>query len=257
MGKAPLTVVTVHRMLLATIMRMNPEILEKTFKDGSKFQASDSFICGWLHKELEWSVRKATQVAQKLPENWEEQCERSVFRKVYIIKEEDIPPELYANSDQTQMVYAPGNKLTWAETGAKQVSLVGTDEKQVFTVMVTVTSNGTLLPLQAIYQGGTNRSCPASTSPHYHDTMMAGFQFEFVNNILAPYFDNEKKKLGRPPRQKALWQIDVWSVHCSKEFHTWMKQNHPIILDYVPGGCTSIHQPSDVGIQQPFKLSAK
>ena len=42
----------------------------------------------------------------------------------------DIPPELYANSDQTQMVYAPGNKLPWVETGAKQVSLVGTDESE-------------------------------------------------------------------------------------------------------------------------------
>jgi hypothetical protein len=80
----------------------------------------------------------------------------------------------------------------------------------------------------------------------------------FVNNILAPYFDNEKKKLGHPPHQKALWQIDVWSVHRSKEFRTWMKQNHPnIILDYVPGGCTGVHQPCDVGIQRPFKLSAK
>jgi hypothetical protein len=189
MGKAPLTVVTVRGMLLATIMRMNPEILEKMFKDGSKFRASDFFICGWLHKELEWSVRKATQAAQKLPENWKEQCERSVFQKVYIIKEEDIPPELYANSDQTQMVYAPGNKLTWVETGAKQVSLVGTDEKRAFTVMVTVTSNGTLLPFQAIYQGGTNWSCPASTFPHYHDAMMAGFQFEFSGT--STYWSNQ------------------------------------------------------------------
>ena len=101
-------------------------------------------------KKLEWSVQKVTQAAQKLPENWEEQCEMSVSRKMYIIKEEDIPPELYANSDQTHVVYAPGNTLTWAETGAKQVSLVGTDEKQAFTVMVTVASNGTLLPFQAI-----------------------------------------------------------------------------------------------------------
>jgi hypothetical protein len=30
-----------------------------------------------------------------------------------------------------------------------------------------------------------------------------------------------------------------------------------IILDYVPGGCTSIAQPCDVGIQRPFKLSIK
>ena len=37
-----------------------------------------------------------------------------------------------------------------------------------------------------------------------------------------------------------------------------MKQTHPtIILDFVPGGCTSVAQPCDVGIQWLFKLSIK
>jgi hypothetical protein len=37
-----------------------------------------------------------------------------------------------------------------------------------------------------------------------------------------------------------------------------MKDNHPtIILDFVPGGCTGVHQPCDVGIQRPFKSSTK
>jgi hypothetical protein len=143
--------------MLATIIQMNPEILEITFKDGSNFRASDSFVRGWLHKALEWSFRKATRAAQKLPEKWEDLCERSFLRKAYIIKEHDIPPELYVNSDQTQVTYAPGDKMTWADTGAKQVSLTKTDEKRAFTVMVSVASDGTLLPFQAIYQGKTTR----------------------------------------------------------------------------------------------------
>ena len=37
-----------------------------------------------------------------------------------------------------------------------------------------------------------------------------------------------------------------------------MKKYHPqIILDFVPGGCTGVHQPCDVGIQRPLKLSMK
>ena len=37
-----------------------------------------------------------------------------------------------------------------------------------------------------------------------------------------------------------------------------MKAYHPtIILDYVPGGCTGVVQPCDIGIQRPFKLSTK
>ena len=79
---------------------------------------------------------------------------------------------------------------------------------------------------------------------------------DFVNHILTPYFEHVKTELGLPPTQKALWQIDVWSVHQSQEFQNWMKTMHPlIIVDFVPGSCTGVHQPTDVGIQCPLKLS--
>jgi hypothetical protein len=72
-----------------------------------------------------------------------------------------------------------------------------------------------------------------------------------VNDIIAPYFSEQKKKLGLPETQKSIWQIDVWSVHGSQEFRDWMKKTHPnIILHYVPAGCTGVFQPCDVGIQQ-------
>jgi hypothetical protein len=62
-----------------------------------------------------------------------------------------------------------------------------------------------------------------------------------VKYILAPYVNAEKAKLHLPPRQKALWQFDVWSVHCSKEFHGWMDEYHPrIVLDFV----VVVHQPA-------------
>jgi hypothetical protein len=211
---------------------------------------------------------------KKKPVDWEDQCERSFLRKAYVVKEEDIPSALYVNSDQTQNNYAPGDKITWAPTGSKQVSVIGKEEKRAFTVMVSVASNGNLLPMQAIYTGKTSRSRPSSSSPHYYDLINAGFllqesgtttywsnhntMHDFVNLILAPYFERQKKQLRLPPSQKCLWSIDVWSVHHSQEFRDWMKANHPnIILDYIPGGCTGIAQPCDVGIQRPFKLSVK
>jgi hypothetical protein len=72
----------------------------------------------------------------------------------------------------------------------------------------------------------------------------------FVDHILAPYFEETKVKLGCPAHQKSLWTIDVWSVHRSNEFLDWMSAKHPtIIVDFVPGGCTGVAQPCDVGIQ--------
>jgi hypothetical protein len=67
-----------------------------------------------MRHQLNWSECKATQAVQKIPEDWEEKCEKSFLRKAYSIKEYDIPSALYVNSDQTQVVYAPGDKMTYA-----------------------------------------------------------------------------------------------------------------------------------------------
>jgi hypothetical protein len=153
---AGVSLVAARGVMLATILTMAPEILEEKFRDGSTFRASDTFMRRWLHKTMQWSQRKATQAAQKKPLDWEDQCEKSTFRKAYLIKEYDIDAKLFVNSDRTQVVYAPGDKMTWAETGSKQVALIGGEEKRAFTVLVSVASDGTVLPMQAIYSGKTS-----------------------------------------------------------------------------------------------------
>ena len=168
---APLTVLTMHGVILATITKMNLLILDTRYGDKSTFKASDNFVRTWVRRHLNWGERKATRAAQKIPNDWEEKCEKSFLRKAYSIKEYDIPSALYVNSDQTQVVYAPGDKMTYAERGSKQVSLVGGDEKRAFTVMVSVANDGTLLPFQAIYEGKTAVSTPSKTSLHYTDVV--------------------------------------------------------------------------------------
>ncbi|KAG1793281.1 uncharacterized protein HD556DRAFT_1215993, partial [Suillus plorans] len=130
---------------------------------------------------LHWSKRHTTWTAQKTPTNWEDLCEQASLRLAYTIKEEDIPSALYVNSDQTQVVYAQDSKLTWAKTGAKQVSTVGNDKKQAFTVMVSIANDGTMLPLQAIYQGYLKVSRPSPSAPNYENCMNTGFHFEYSN----------------------------------------------------------------------------
>jgi len=47
-----------------------------------------------------------------------------------------------------------------------------------------------------------------------------------VDGVITPNFSEQKEKLGLPEMQKSIWQIDVWSVHHSKEFCEWMKKAH-------------------------------
>jgi hypothetical protein len=81
---------------------------------------------------------------------------------------------------------------------------------------------------------------------------------QLVDDIIAPYFDAKKRELGLPSSQVSIWKIDCWSVHRSKEFLAWMKKHHDnITILFVPGGCTRVWQPLDVGIQHLLKLSIK
>jgi hypothetical protein len=104
------------------------------------------------------------------------------------------------------------------------------------TVLTTLTNDGVLLPFQTIHKGSTSLSLPSKDSRSMSEARDAGFLFEssmtstywstqasmrnFVNTILAPYFETVKVKLNLPPAQCSLWLIDCWSVHRSKEFLT-------------------------------------
>jgi len=98
---APITIVTVRGIFIATILDMAPEVFEKIAKDGSSFRCSESYLHQWLHETMRWTPRRATRAAQKLPSDWEDICEKVFLRLAQDIKEWDIPPELYVNSDQT------------------------------------------------------------------------------------------------------------------------------------------------------------
>ncbi|KAF8062530.1 hypothetical protein FPV67DRAFT_1388765, partial [Lyophyllum atratum] len=164
---------------------------------------------------------------------------------------------LQVNTDQTQLVYQHGTNTTWNQRGASQVATVGQEEKQAFTLVPSISASGVLLPMQAVFFGGTNASCPSKSAPGYAEAIKLGLKMVpsksstywstqetmcgLVDDIIAPYFESAKQKLGLPSTQSSIWKIDCWSVHKSKEFLGWMKTYHGnIIVIFVPGGCTSV-----------------
>jgi hypothetical protein len=171
-------------------------------------------------------------------------------------------------------MYAQGSNVTYAPTGSKQVPTLGAEDKRAITMFLSVTNDGVMLPIQTIYKGLSSVSMPSTDSPSYAEAVLVGFLFEysktktywstqetmrnFVNCILAPYFDSQKEKLGLPPDQCSIWLIDCWSVHRSEEFLVWMwKMHSTIIVIFVPAGCTGLLQSCDVGVQLPVKHSLK
>lgn len=174
------------------------------------------------------------------------------------------------NTDQTQVVFQSGAKVTWNEKGANQVPAVGLEEKRSFTLVVEVGEDGSLLPFQAIWAGKSPKSLPSSTLPSYDEAAELSFRFEFsggsnywateaamqayIRFLLVPHLAQHSDELKLKFPCVCIWQIDVWSVQSSLSFRTWLgKTSAGLIADYVPPGCTGLFQPCDVGAQRPLE----
>jgi hypothetical protein len=225
-ASAPMSLVTICSIVVATILQMAPEIFEKKGKDESVFHCSDSWLCQWLHRTLNWSEQNATWADHKLQKDWEAQCKNSFLCMAHDIKEHDIPEELVVNTDQAQGVLTQGSNMMWVKTGSKQISVVGAEEKQAITIVILISSSRVLLPFQAVYEGKSTVSCPKQLANCHTQATNAGFRFEYsgnqtywstqktmrslVDDVIAPYFSEQKERLGLPEMQKSIWQIDVW-----------------------------------------------
>src|SRR5277367_1670800 len=130
----PVTVLTARSIIMAIIENQVPELFQHTFKDGTKFACSETFVRKYLHL-MGWSDRASTQAAQKLPKDHERLLQESFLREALLVRDFAIPAELRINTDQTQIVYQQGTKRTWNESGVKQVATVGEEEKRAFTLV--------------------------------------------------------------------------------------------------------------------------
>jgi hypothetical protein len=270
----PISRLSVRSVIVSLIEVHHPCIFQKKLKDGSYFRCSDRWVRKYIRTNLRWSLRASTRAAQKLPENYQAILEEAFLREAWLIRNYQIPAALRVNTDQTQCIYHQGCKYTYADIGSKQVPVIGKEEKRACTLVPSISASGELLSLQAIFCGQTEAVCPSKKSRKYLEAKRLGFLLELsqtktywstqatmrslVNKIIAPYFEKKKIELGieDPENQKSIWKIDCWSVHKSEEFLAWMKKTHPnIIILFVPGNCTSIFQPLDVGIQRILKQS--
>jgi len=250
-----------------------PHVFNTPAADGSLFRCSATWVKRFIYENLKWSFHRATQAAQKTPTNADKLCREQFLRHAVTACDTAMPsPGFRVNIDQTNIVYQPSTSSTYNNIGTHQVSVVGKEEKRAFTVVVGISDNGDVLPFQAIFASKSSRSCPNEQSPLFCEAMELGFKLKhsktdtywstlelmckYVDEIVAPYFLQQKELAGVPKDQDCILQLDVWSVHRSVAFRTWLDKNYPwIVYLFILGGCTGIAQPCDIGIQRPLKLA--
>ena len=99
--------------------------------------------------------RKATKAARKLPHDSSD-LKQNYLRRIQQVTSYHIPLELLFNWDETGVKLIPVSSWTMAESGLKQISVVGLEDKREVTAVLAATATGTLLPPQVIYQGKTS-----------------------------------------------------------------------------------------------------
>jgi DDE superfamily endonuclease len=126
-----------------------------------------------------------------------------------------------------------------------------------------------MLPLQLIFGGKTKQVVPSGeaaelmqrTGHHLTNTANHWSTLEtckdFVLKILKPWWLMQKLSLRLLEHVKMVWLIDCWSVHISKAFREWLKNEHSnwLCVVFVPANCTSKLQPADVILQRPMKAA--
>ena len=76
-------------------------------ESSTSFKVSLSWVRAFARNELNWSFRKATTAASKLPKDWELQGLRMTQRIAYLVKCYNVPCELVVNTYQIRLHLVP------------------------------------------------------------------------------------------------------------------------------------------------------
>ena len=96
--------------------------------------------------------RLGTTVKVSIPDSIKKELEKSYLHGIVKkVEDNDIPPSLVLNLDQTPSKYIPVLSKTMAPKGSKTVSIKRSTEKRMITATFTITLDSYFLPVQLIY----------------------------------------------------------------------------------------------------------
>jgi DDE superfamily endonuclease len=225
---------------------------------------SKSFVSHWAREQMQYSWRVRTTPASKLPEDWREQGVEMAKRIAFFMQTYKVHPSLVINMDQTGVHLAPVDNRTYESRGAKDVRLIGAEDKRQITVCIASSLDGDMLPPQLIFQGTTVQCHPPLTAAaedafvhlthsENHWSNQETMQ-QYIREVIVPYAERMQLKHTLQNKSHIVLVLDVWAVHKSEEFRRFLRTSFPHIhLVYVPANCTSQLQVADVMLQRPFK----
>ena len=206
-----------------------------------------------LFRRMGFVKRFGTTGKVPIPEALRKELETSYLHGIVRkIEENNIPPSLVLNLDQTPSKYVPVSNKTLAQKGSSNVPIKGSSDKRMITATFTITLDGKFLPIQLIYGGKTLQSLPRVSFPssfslsanpkHYSNEEES---IKVLNEIIVPYVKKERERLGLEEDQSALLIMDVFKGQMTGPVLKVLSDNH-VLLESVPANFTYLFQPLDV-----------
>ena len=235
------------------MVRKFVEMLMPDFRLKSKCN-EDACIRRFL-RQAGYTHRLSTHTAQKKPE--ETKAAASEFMEYMRRKVEKMCPDHVLNMDQTPIPFSFHSKRTWEKMGARTVHvLASTGETKRATLAATVTMSGELLPPLLIFKGSKNGRIDKNELPTFPQMGFYAVQKKawmdesmmdvWIEKCLSPWKDT------LPLDATPLLILDSFRVHMMGPVVEKI-QRLGIEVQHIPGGCTYLCQPIDVGVNRPVK----
>ena len=161
--------------------------------------------------------RKGTKAARKLPTDFPVIHNKFVNHVCIVI---DRNPAMFVNFISTNTKFVPTSKYTLEKYGSKQVSIISMEDKRKLTVLLACSLSGNPFPPQFLYAGKTTNCHPKFTFPtnwdvchidsHWSNT---DTMIRCIKNILASYYNKQRKLQGLVSEQPGVALFDIFKVH--------------------------------------------
>ncbi len=228
--------------------RMIPELREKTISAREQIVRRFMKSAGLTH-------RLGTHTAQQSPKVME-QAARD-FMALMRQKVAHMNPDHVLNMDQTPIPFSYHNKRTWDEKGVKTVhTRSSTSDTKRATLAATISMSGEVLPPLLIFKGEKNGRIEKKELPNLPPMCLYAVQKKawmdesmmllWIEQCLSPW------KATLPPHTVPLLILDSFRVHMMGPIVTKI-QSLGIEVQHIPGGCTYLCQPIDIGVNKPIK----
>lgn len=161
------------------------------------------------------------------------------------------------NMDQTPIPFTYNSRKTLEVVGKRTVSIrKSTCDTKRATFAMTVTASGKILKPLIIFKGARNGRIVQREFPSYSPDMIYLCQqnawmdeeamLVWVEQVLRPHI--ETAPLGVLP----ILFLDSYRCHMMATVVSKI-QELGVEVEHIPGGCTSLCQPVDIGVNKPFK----